>query len=81
MAKLPRAMAPVLAVAALVLIALMMLSARYVAAQLTREAVVYSARIEPLIQPMFDTFTTKSGIQVRAFTASGDAPLWRPSPR
>ena len=34
------------------------------------EVVVYSARIEKLIKPMFDTFTAKTGIRVRYFTAS-----------
>jgi iron(III) transport system substrate-binding protein len=33
------------------------------------EVVVYSARIESLIKPMFDAFTTKTGIQVKYFTA------------
>lgn len=32
--------------------------------------VVYSARIEPLIKPMFDAFTARTGITVRAFSAS-----------
>ncbi|MFQ5961307.1 MAG: extracellular solute-binding protein [Candidatus Methylomirabilales bacterium] len=31
--------------------------------------VVYSARIEKLIKPMFDTFTTQTGIKVTYFTA------------
>ncbi|MFQ5947109.1 MAG: substrate-binding domain-containing protein, partial [Anaerolineae bacterium] len=35
-----------------------------------REVVVYSARIEKLIKPMFDAFTTKTGITVKYFTAS-----------
>ncbi len=34
------------------------------------EVVVYSARIEPFIKPMFDAFTTKTGIKVKAFNAS-----------
>ncbi len=34
------------------------------------EIIVYSARIESLIQPMFDGFTAKTGIKVRAFSAS-----------
>lgn len=34
------------------------------------EVVVYSARIEQLIKPMFDAFTAKTGIQVKYFTAS-----------
>lgn len=34
------------------------------------EVVVYSARIEPLIKPMFDAFTRKTGIPVRFFSAS-----------
>jgi iron(III) transport system substrate-binding protein len=33
------------------------------------EVVVYSARIEALIKPMFDAFTEKTGIQVKHFTA------------
>jgi len=33
------------------------------------EVVVYSARIESLIKPMFDAFTEKTGIQVKYFTA------------
>ncbi|HEX9872595.1 MAG TPA: iron ABC transporter substrate-binding protein, partial [Candidatus Tectomicrobia bacterium] len=34
-----------------------------------REVVVYSARIESLIKPMFDMFTAKTGIPVKYFTA------------
>ncbi len=34
------------------------------------EVVVYSARIEPLIKPMFDEFTRKTGTRVRFFSAS-----------
>jgi iron(III) transport system substrate-binding protein len=34
------------------------------------EVVVYSARIEQLIKPMFDAFTAHTGIKVRYFTAS-----------
>jgi iron(III) transport system substrate-binding protein len=33
------------------------------------EVVVYSARIESLIKPMFDAFTVQTGIQVKYFTA------------
>ncbi|MFQ5656219.1 MAG: extracellular solute-binding protein [Candidatus Methylomirabilales bacterium] len=33
------------------------------------EVVVYSARIEKLIKPMFDAFTAKTGIRVNYFTA------------
>jgi iron(III) transport system substrate-binding protein len=33
------------------------------------EVVVYSARIEALIKPMFDAFTTTTGISVKSFTA------------
>jgi iron(III) transport system substrate-binding protein len=33
------------------------------------EVVVYSARIESMIQPMFDAFTEKTGIQVKYFPA------------
>ncbi|HEY4719366.1 MAG TPA: extracellular solute-binding protein [Candidatus Methylomirabilis sp.] len=35
-----------------------------------REVVVYSARIEKLIKPMFDAFTHRTGITVKYFTAS-----------
>jgi iron(III) transport system substrate-binding protein len=69
MAKLSRAVAPLLAVAVLVLIPLLMLSAEYVAAQWRSEVVVYSARIEQLIKPMFDAFTEKTGIPVKYLTA------------
>jgi iron(III) transport system substrate-binding protein len=69
MEKLLRATAPLLFVAALVFIALLMLSARYVASQGHSEVVVYSARIEQLIKPMFDAFTAKTGIQVKYLTA------------
>ena len=69
MEKLLRAAAPLLLIAALVFIALLMLSARYVASQGHGEVVVYSARIEQLIKPMFDAFTAKTGIQVKYFTA------------
>jgi iron(III) transport system substrate-binding protein len=34
------------------------------------EVVVYSARIEPLIKPMFDAFTAKTSVKVKYFTAS-----------
>ncbi len=34
------------------------------------EIVVYSARIEQLIKPMFDAFTARTGIKVQAFSAS-----------
>lgn len=39
------------------------------AAGFAGEVVVYSARIESLIKPMFDAFTEKTGIQVKYFTA------------
>jgi iron(III) transport system substrate-binding protein len=39
------------------------------AAGTSEEVVVYSARIEALIKPMFDAFTAKSGIQVKYLTA------------
>ena len=39
------------------------------AAGSTGEVVVYSARIESLIKPMFDAFTEKTGIQVKYLTA------------
>lgn len=35
-----------------------------------QEVVVYSARIEALIKPMFDAYTAKTGIKVKYFTAS-----------
>jgi iron(III) transport system substrate-binding protein len=35
----------------------------------TGEVVVYSARIEALIKPMFDAFTATTGIAVKSFTA------------
>jgi iron(III) transport system substrate-binding protein len=41
-----------------------------VAAPPGAEVVVYSARIESLIRPMFDAFTRKTGIPVRVFSAS-----------
>lgn len=34
-----------------------------------KKVVVYSARIEKLIKPMFDAFTAKTGIEVQFFTA------------
>ncbi len=40
------------------------------AAQPVGEVIVYSARIEALIKPMFDAFTQKTGIQVKSFSAS-----------
>ncbi len=40
------------------------------AAAASPEVVVYSARIEPLIKPMFDAFTARTGVRVQAFTAS-----------
>ncbi len=69
MEKLLRAAAPLLLVAALVFIALLMLSAKYVASQGHSGVVVYSARIDQLIKPMFDAFTEKTGIQVKYLTA------------
>ncbi|MGH7771037.1 MAG: extracellular solute-binding protein [Candidatus Binatia bacterium] len=41
-----------------------------VASATAQEVVVYSARIETLIKPMFDAFTQKSGVKVKYFTAS-----------
>lgn len=35
-----------------------------------QEVIVYSARIEALIKPMFDTFSAKTGIKAKYFTAS-----------
>ena len=40
------------------------------AAQPAGEVVVYSARIETLIKPMFDAFTQQTNIKVKYFTAS-----------
>jgi iron(III) transport system substrate-binding protein len=40
------------------------------AAAAADEVVVYSARIEVLLKPMFDAFREKTGLQVRSFTAS-----------
>lgn len=37
---------------------------------MAQEVVVYSARIEALIKPMFDAFTRKTGVKVKYFTAS-----------
>lgn len=34
------------------------------------ELVVYSARIEQLIKPMFDAFTSRTGVRVKVFSAS-----------
>jgi iron(III) transport system substrate-binding protein len=39
------------------------------AAEPAAQVVVYSARIESLIKPMFDAFTERTGIQVKYFTA------------
>lgn len=36
----------------------------------SQEVVVYSARIEKLIKPMFDAFTQKTGVPVKSFSAS-----------
>jgi iron(III) transport system substrate-binding protein len=45
------------------------------AAAASGDLVVYSARIESLIKPMFDAFTAKTGINVRIFSA-GEAELF-----
>jgi iron(III) transport system substrate-binding protein len=54
-----------------VLIGLLLLQpiASLQAARPAGEVVVYSARIESLIKPMFDAFTAKTGMQVKYFTA------------
>jgi len=48
-----------------------LLSGAYVAPAAAQEVVVYSARIEKLIKPMFDAFTMKTGVRMKYFTASG----------
>ena len=55
--------------AALVSVLLLQPVASLRAAGPAEEVVVYSARIESLIKPMFDAFTAKTGIQVKYFTA------------
>lgn len=57
---------------AVMLVTLSMLALRPLAglaAAADGEVVVYSARIERLIKPMFDAFTAATGIEVRYFTA------------
>lgn len=49
---------------------LLTLSAPTPEASAPGEVVVYSARIEQLIKPMFDAFTAKTGVTVKYFTAS-----------
>jgi hypothetical protein len=55
---------------ALLLLAAAALSAGPAVAADRGEIVVYSARIEHLIKPMFDAFTARTGIKVQAFSAS-----------
>lgn len=55
---------------ALLLLAAAALSAGPAAAAEGGAVVVYSARIEHLIKPMFDAFTARTGIKVQAFSAS-----------
>jgi iron(III) transport system substrate-binding protein len=45
-------------------------SGRVLEAQRAEAVVVYSARIEKLIKPMFDAFTAQTGIPVRSFSAN-----------
>lgn len=54
---------------AFVVISLLTHSMTALAAPQSGEVVVYSARIEKLIQPMFEAFTAKTGIEVKYFTA------------
>lgn len=55
---------------ALVALAVLIVHATPSAAPDAPQVVVYSARIEKLITPMFDAFTAKTGITVKYFTAS-----------
>jgi len=59
-------------IAASILAAILLLTPTIAApaVQETGTVVVYSARIEHLIRPMFETFTAKTGIEVKYFTAS-----------
>ena len=55
-------------IAALVISGLLLSSPAFATGQ---EVVVYSARIEALIKPMFHAFTARTGVEVKYFTASG----------
>lgn len=53
-----------------VLISVLVLSLPLAGVGMAEEVVVYSARIEKLIKPMFDAFTAETGIEVKYFTAN-----------
>lgn len=59
-----------IAVLAAMLSALVFRSVPVLEAREPESVVVYSARIEKLIKPMFDAFTAKTGVKVEYFTAS-----------
>jgi iron(III) transport system substrate-binding protein len=59
-----------IAVLAVTLGALVFRSVPALEAREPESVIVYSARIEKLIKPMFDAFTAKTGIQVTYFTAN-----------
>jgi len=59
-----------MAVLAVTLGALLFCSVPALEAREAESVVVYSARIERLIKPMFDAFTAKTGVKVEYFTAS-----------
>src|SRR5262245_16305067 len=69
--KTSHAMRKYVEVWAVVFIGICLLSGTLLApgVQAEDEVVVYSARIEQLIKPMFDAFTAQTGIKVRYFTA------------
>jgi iron(III) transport system substrate-binding protein len=56
------------------LIAVLALSALSAAVQAADEVVVYSARIDELIKPVFDQYTAKTGVKVK-FITDKEAPL------
>ena len=70
--KTSHAMRKYVGVWAVVFVGICLLSGTVLApgVQAEDEVVVYSARIEQLIKPMFDAFTAQTGIKVRYFTAS-----------
>lgn len=59
-----------IAVLVAMLSALLFRSVPVLEAREAESVVVYSARIEKLIRPMFDAFTAKTGLKVEYFTAS-----------